>query len=111
MTVSELFNCKVPVVTIQNLKTNSCKDNRNWLNFVIEFDLLKVFSRLTEEETQTLTHFGMCLSKALSAVHVLQLKPTQLVWCGVVWCSVVWCGAVWYGVVCVWCCVVWCSVV
>ena len=73
------------MVTILNSKTKFiCKD---WPNFVFKFDLLKVFLWLTKDEKQTLTYFRMCTGKA---VHVLQLKPTQLVWCGVVWCGVVW---------------------
>ena len=71
-------NFLVPVVTILNSTTKSCKD---WLNFILKFDLLKVFLWLTKDEKQTPTYFTMCLSKA---AHVLQLKPTQLVWCGVV---------------------------
>ena len=60
----------VSMVTIFNLKTKSCKD---WLHFVLKFDLLKVFLGLTGDQKQTLTYFRMCLGKA---VHVLQLKPT-----------------------------------
>ena len=68
----------VPVATILNSNTKSCQ---NWPNFVLKFDLLKVLLWLTKDEKQTVTYFRMCIGKA---VHVLQLKPTQLVWCGVV---------------------------
>ena len=68
----------VSAVTVLNSKTKPCKDR---LNFVLKFDMSKVLLWLTEDEVETLTYFRMCLSKA---VHVLQLKPIQLVWCGVV---------------------------
>ena len=41
-----------------------------------------------EGDLQTVTSLRICRSKALRAVHTLQLNPAQLVWCGVVWCGI-----------------------
>ena len=52
-----------------------------------------------ENEKRALTHFRICLSKALQAVRVFHLNKCGVVWYGVVWRGVVWCGVAWYGVV------------
>ena len=43
------------------------------------------FSACGRRVISKLTFFRIRLRKALYAVHTLQLKPAQLVWCGVVW--------------------------
>ena len=35
-------------------------------------------------ESKTLTSFGMCLNKALQAMHIVHIKPTwRVAWCGI----------------------------